>query len=168
MMTAPMKFEAARDGGKSSKDAKNNKKTAPEAPAKPQEELFGVPLGNGPQTTPGRAFTGISSFSPMPGARSFLAMAPKNGSHFPQMDVSGMSEYAKERCEAIRELLVAEFGVGPLIVLPANGGEWVQFLRTAIFQSLTDGYCALEAGIPVAIPVGATAVPEEALNARTK
>lgn len=161
---APLKFELSRDGGKSTK----TKKAAPAAVEAPQEELFAVPCMDGPQTVPGRAFTGIAAYRPAPGAMAYIAQAPKNGSHFPLMDVSMISQYAKERTEQIRELLIAEFGAGPLVVLPSAGGEWMQFLRTAIFQAVTDGYAALESGVPVAIPVGATAVPEEALNAKSK
>lgn len=164
MITAPLKFEAVRDGGKTSKSKSN----APAAAPAPQEELFAVPGMEGPQTVPGRAFTGIARYNPAPGARNFVALAPKCGSHFPLMDVSMISQYAKERSEQIRELLNAEFGAGPLLILPSAGGEWMQMLRTAIFQAVTDGYAALEAGVPVAIPVGATAVPEEALNAKSK
>jgi len=164
MMTATVKFEAGKDAGKSSK----SKKSAPAPAAQPQEELFAVPGMDGPQTVPGRAFTGIASYNPAPGARSYVAAAPKTGSHFPLMDVTMISQYAKERADQIRELLVAEFGAGPLLIVPSSGGEWVQMLRTAIFQAVTDGYAALEAGVPVAIPVGATAVPEEALNAKSK
>lgn len=160
-MNAPFKIDASRD----SKAPKGKKPASVNVKAQ-QEELFGVPGMDGPQTVPGRAFTGIAAYQPAPGACSYIAQAPKNGSHFPVLDVCMVSQYAQERVEQIRELLIDQFGSGPLVIMPSAGGEWAQFLRSAIFQAVIDGYAALEAGIPVAIPVGATAVTEESLNAK--
>lgn len=161
---AAYSFEPPRNNVKPGQAAVPKPKKAAQ-PAGEQAEMFIIPGSDAPQTKPGRAFSGIAQYRPEAGAAVYLASAPKNSTHFPILDVDSMMAYATERAESMRKLMVAQFGVNELVILPAGGGEWMSLLRTIIQQAVADGYAALEGGVPVAIPVDATAVPEEVLNA---
>ncbi len=131
-----------------------------------QESLFGIPMMEGPQSRPGRVMSGIAVYPPLPGAAVYLRAAPRGGSYFPLMSVTTAAEYAQMKTDAIRDLLVQMFGTDDLIILSARGGDWMEIIRTAIFQAAIDGYAALETGVPVAIPADAMAVSEESLQGR--
>ena len=131
-----------------------------------QEHLFGIPMMEGLQTRPGRVMSGVAVYPPLPGAAVYLRSAPRNGSYFPFLSITTAAEYAQMRVDAIRDLLVAAYGTDDLIILSAQGGDWMDAIRTAIMQSVIDGYAALETGVPVAIPGDAMAVSEQYLQGK--
>lgn len=104
----------------------------------------------------GLALTEVADDSPFVQGQPVILASPPPA--VPAMTITAATEYGHLATQAIQKALSELYEIDGVLVLPSEGGEWVDIVRVAVAQALQDGYACLKAGVPVAIKGTAEAV----------